>query len=675
MALLPYIRSIDWPFIKDVASRDVDLARRVIEKQVLGDMSYMDRLKAANPHKTELELQLAVLRNWKGRPDLKPDKWGKHWHQHFAYFLTLLIPGTFIHPWFLDECWALEYCIANGRDILNLIGSKSSGKSAFIARSFIGLVSIEPDWTCFYIAAPYKTAAESTVWGELRGCFEAMIEAHPKLFPKAAYKLSEDRCDWGRPFKKSAGFIELVSVDKVGKLQGIKAEDKQQVRGFIGIGVDEIGVFPSDKFIDILDNVNANANFLGETGCNFRDMGGMEGRLCHPEGQEYTDLSADEDHYWKSDYNTFTIRLDGHFQPNILAQQVIYGPLLREHKRAVTERKHGLRGPKYLEQIRSFPNSSMSDYYTTTRDKILAAGSFDQILPSGGTTSVAFIDPGFGGDPAQMIVLEWGACQVMSLSGHMVAAQVIRPRVSMITVQIDTALVCDHAWVSRLQRVTAGKMRDITVNIGQLVTAEQQLAVQCGEILARLAIPRSHFGFDGSMRASIVKEMIVVLGSGVVAIDFGGTATDRVTALSQDRQAKELYSNFVTEMYFNAAEVIHAGAFRGAEMVPEALRQMCRRRWFETNKKKQIQPKQTRPGNPVKGYKNENAGQSPNDADALVGGIEMALRKGFTPPLLRKVESVTGATWNPHQAILAASLRSPASPVASRGSARLHRRT
>jgi hypothetical protein len=671
MPLLPNIRSIDWKTLADprISKEDV---KSNIRKHLLGDMSFLGilRERPANANASDFDLTLAILRNW-GRPTMKPDKWGQYWHQHFARYLEMLIPGTFIHPWLMDECWALEYCIANNLDILNLIGSKSSGKSAFIARATVGLVALEPKWTCFYIAAPYKTAAESTVWGEIRGCFLKMLEAHPSLFPNAKYRESDNICDFGLPFKKSAGFIELVSLDKVGKLQGIKAEDPDQERGYIGIGADEIGVFPHDKIIEIIANVTANANFICLTGCNFKDIGGVEGRFCQPEDGEYKDLSLEGDHFWRSQYNSFTIRLDGHWQPNVLCNKVIYGPLLREGKRADMERQHGLRGPKYLEQVRSFPNQSMSDYYVTTKDKIMACGGYDQLIPAGVTTKVAFCDPGFGGDPCKFMVLEFGSARVMGIGANMEGVQILRPAGPVETLKIDTQLVCDHEWVARVRRVTGGSLKNITLNIGHMVTPEQQIAVQCGELLARYGVDRRNFGYDGSMRASVVQEMMVILGPQVSGVDFGGSASNRTNALTKGREAKDLYVNAVTEFYFNFAEIVHSGSFRGAEIIPDAITQLCRRRWYESNKRKMIQPKVTKPGNPVKGYKQENQGKSPDDADTLVGGTEMALRRGFTPPLLRKPQGDTGRPWSPRDRILELARSSHASPVNQRGAAKL----
>ena len=76
---------------------------------------------------------------------------------------------------------------------------------------------------------------------------------------------------------------------------------------------------------------------------------------------------------------------------------------------------------------------------------------------------------------------------------------------------------------------------------------------------------------------------------------------------------------------FNTAAVIQRGQFRGADLISTAIAQICRRKWSARGTKKQIETK--------KEYKSGNQGKSPDDADVLCGGVEMAIRKGFAQML------------------------------------------
>ena len=163
------------------------------------------------------------------------------------------------------------------------------------------------------------------------------------------------------------------------------------------------------------------------------------------------------------------------------------------------------------------------------------------------------------------------------------------------------------------------------------MTMDMQMAVATGEFLQLHNIPKDHFGFDDSLRSSIVTALISVLGQSIHAISSIGTASDRVVTLKGDK-ADELYYNQVTEYWFNMADTIQRGQFRGAQLVPGAISQLCRRMWKHIGKKKQIETKAD--------YKAANQSKSPNDADVLCGGHEMALRHGFSQNQRSRPQSI-----------------------------------
>ena len=63
--------------------------------------------------------------------------------------------------------------------------------------------------------------------------------------------------------------------------------------------------------VPICANIGSNEKLLVVTGCNYKDIEGMEGILCKPRGREYSDLDIEEDHHWDSDFQSLTLRLDG----------------------------------------------------------------------------------------------------------------------------------------------------------------------------------------------------------------------------------------------------------------------------------------------------------------------------------------------------------------------------
>jgi hypothetical protein len=267
----------------------------------------------------------------------------------------------------------------------------------------------------------------------------------------------------------------------------------------------------------------------------------------------------------------------------------------------------------------------MSDYFVTSREKLRAGGVFDEFIAERGRpTRVAFCDPGFGGDPCRIGLFEYVTARLQATDGQFYTHQVFQPVRPIDTILVDARKEADDEWIDRCAALNPGA----SLRGGSQVTIESQIAVQVAEFLDRWGVPRSHFGYDGSMRASIVQEMATILGPQVHALDYGGPATERETFVptadpekSRNRVARETFTNFNSELWFEAASVIQAGQLRGGELIPAALTQLCRRSWSFKGDRRAIERKED--------YKAANQGRSPDDADVLVGAIEIARRHGF----------------------------------------------
>lgn len=579
---------------------------------------YVLDLQAEHVGLTHLGAERSILRAWKAEYSQKGQgPYGRTFTEHMRDYIRLTCPKTDLHEFTIQIIESFELtAFIKKKQILNVIGSKNSGKTDTFATLAMTILSIWPEYTTIYVAAPYRNSADSTIWGRIRTRMKQMKRMNPELWKDVVYIPSKDRIVFEN--HEESGFCEVRTLDKIGKLQGTKSYDDQ--KGWLLLFCDEIALFPSRALLDLLDNLTGNENFFCFDGCNFKDTEGLEGDLCRPQGRDYSELSLEEDHEWDSDYESYTLRLDGHRSPNILAGEIIYSYLLKEHQRQAAENTHGLLGPKYMEQIRSFPNSSVSDFYVTTKDKVRSGGGWDEfVFDKGNAVRVAACDPGFGGDPCKIGAFEYSNARIQDSEGEFHTVPIFMPLAPIHTIKVEVQKIADQEWLDRLHKQSEGKM---FLREGQEITIENQIAVQCGEFLDQWGIPKSHFGFDGSMRAGIVQEMIAVLKGEIKAIDFGGNATDRIGDLTGQKEAKELYDNFVTEMYFNFAKLVQAGQFRGAEFIPAAIHQICNRKWKSSKgNKKQVEPKAD--------YKKGNKGKSPDDADVLVLALEMALRIGF----------------------------------------------
>ena len=376
--------------------------------------------------------------------------------------------------------------------------------------------------------------------------------------------------------------------------------------------------------------MRTNKNFICISGCNFKSTQTTEGQLCEPEGREYSDLDVDRDQEWPSAYKSYTVRLDGKYSPNIIAGYDVYEYLLKNKTYEESIEMYGERGPKHMEQGRSFPVDSISDAYVTTREKIRAGGGEDEsyVFDSVRSTKTAYLDPGWGNDAAMIGAFEFSTARLQDSEANYHSGEIFMPICAIQEIKLEVGKVSDQEWIDRLHAQSNGAMM---FTLGQPVTMDMQMAVATGEFLQKHDIPRDHFGFDDSMRSSIVTALISVLGQSIHAISSIGTASDRIVTLKGDK-AEDLYYNQVTEYWFNVADMIQRGQFRGAQLVPAAINQLCRRMWKHVGKKKQIEIKAD--------YKAANQGKSPNDADVLCGGYEMALRHGFSQNQRSRPESI-----------------------------------
>lgn len=290
----------------------------------------------SNHDLTPLEAEKFILKSWQRKWSEDPSScpFGQHtdiycfhprlpkievsgWAQHMLRYQRMVFPNVDINSWIVKMWNDLEKCVfKEKRKIANFIGSKNSGKSNFFAIVVLLLTSIDPDFTRGFVSGPYKTAADATIWGRIETRVANMkvhghgVWDHVESIPSRSRVVFSENSG-------EAGYIELITLDKVGKLQGTKSLDP--ARGWLILICDEIAEFPSAALLDALANLTGNDNFICLTGCNFKNIEGMEGDLCHPEGREYAELNMEEDHDWASNYKSWTFRYDGHLSPNILA--------------------------------------------------------------------------------------------------------------------------------------------------------------------------------------------------------------------------------------------------------------------------------------------------------------------------------------------------------------------
>jgi hypothetical protein len=135
----------------------------------------------------------------------------------------------------------------------------------------------------------------------------------------------------------------------------------------------------------------------------------------------------------------------------------------------------------------------------------------------------------------------------------------------------------------------------------------------------RRGIPPQNFIFDAGMRTALVQAFSRLWSTAVHSIDCGGNASDKKVSGDIDVKCCDYYSKYVTELWYSVRMAVLAGQWRG--MTDDVMLEFGAREWGMVGKNKiEIESKKV--------FKSKN-GYSPDKADAVAIGLELARRKGF----------------------------------------------
>lgn len=485
--------------------------------------------------------------------------------------------------------------------------TNNSSKSFSMSRLMMQLFIEDPNYTGVYVASPYKEATTIGIWGYMK---EAFRECAPHMGWDADRYLKDSKGLINIKDGDRAGFVRIVAVDDVGMLQGKKPRSAD--RGGLHLLIEESGTFkknPGAAVWDVLQNLMGQERFNAWSTCNFKDIFGLDGMLCKPMGKDYGDLDIDKDQSWDSVRNGFTLRLDGERSPNVLANQkrkkfkYIVG---QEDIDAMIAAGHGPKSPKYMEQIRSFPLTGMSQFTVTTLTKLQAGRVFnDEIYRAITPTRWAFADPGLGGDE---YCLATAGIKTTNAGKHVIVPE----HFEYISIEADKFFTADDViFADRFNSRHEFK-------VGDKMTPEIQGALKVAEKLSSYGIASTNFGYDASMRASVQRAHDMFIGHRSLSMDYIGPAED-LQMPSGIGSARDLYSNFITYLWFLAADMCENGIIREGDPWQKGFSQLSSRLWEWSGSRRKMESKDT--------YKQRNSNESPNEADALVGLLYLIYKR------------------------------------------------
>lgn len=292
------------------------------------------------------------------------------------------------------------------------------------------------------------------------------------------------------------------------------------------------------------------------------------------------------------------LRFDGRDSPNVAAKKNLH-PYIYTYDNWLQDNKPERIGTlQYWAQGRGMhPPEGMSN--TIFNDQLFERCNADDIFTfRGERTRGGFLDPAFGGDSCKLQFGELGDVdgkKCLQLTDSM-------------EVQIDPN----------------AQAHDIDYQIARRVIQE------CKQ---RNIEPRM-FGLDATgIGRGVGAIMASEWSPEIQYMNWGGSATERASAQNDGRPGREVYNNFVCELWFAAREAMEAGQLKG--FTREAKVQFSSRTYEMNGKKYKIEPKPDM---------KERIRYSPDDADAVVGLLEVARRNGME--IQGKMSAVGAASWD-----------------------------
>jgi hypothetical protein len=510
---------------------------------------------------------------------------------HFKALISQLWPEQVWHRWneLQLDCY-LKY------RIIGEMGPASAGKTRSAAINVLADYYPWSDCTTVLVSSTEREMLEMRVWGEIKMLHRMAQARHPHLIPgnliesrqriitDSRYENADGRdfrngiC--GVPCKKGGSYVGL------GSFAGIKNKRLRMV-------ADECHLM-SRVFVDAISNLNKNADFKCVALGNPKDTTDALGVICEPAahlgGWDGGIDQAPKTKTWPTRFDQgVCVQLVGSDSPNLDGKLGI--PIIDQKSIDADIAFYGKDSLQFTMMDEGRMPRGQGLRRVITRQMCLKFGAMEEaIWKEEKRTKIGFLDAAYGsvgGDRCVYGELEFGnevnGRQIMELKKTMLVP--------------------------------------VSVEVNEL--PEDQIATFVKAQCEASGIPPHQFGFDSTGRGTLVGAFGRIWSPHVVPIEFGGKPSERqVTWIpnSAKMTCREYYSKFVSELWYSVALVIQSRQFRG--MTEEVMNEGCMREWGIVGANKiEVEPKDKM---------KVKTGRSPDLFDALVSGVEMARRLGFT---------------------------------------------
>ncbi len=542
---------------------------------------------------------------------------------HFKEAVRLIWGDAVIqHRWFdfFLENWLTHKYVG-------VMGPKNSGKSFCACIFHLVDYYAFSGCTTIIVCSTTKEALEDRIWGEV----------------KKYHRLAKERYDW-LPGHLIEGRMRLITDDRD------EANDGRDFRnGFVGVpckkGNQYVGlsdfVGRKNKRVRLLGDeiqflpaafLDATANLDGSGGRSEFKLTGMGnpseitnslGLLCEPAanigGWDSGIDQTPKTKSWPTRFNGgIAIQLPGSDSPNqdVPVDQPPPYPFLITRKQLEDDAaKWGTDDWHYLMFDEGRMPRGQGSRRVITRQLCQRGRAMDEpVWKDTNRTQILSLDSAFravGGDRCVLTRSEFGQEVSAPIINEDGSANLVSQEPSAQKGKVIFALI-----EQKVIPISAAEAKGAALTIEE---AEDQIVKFCMKEAEIYGIQPENFFFDAGMKASLVAAFARLWSPRVNPVDFDGKPTERKVSAGIDVSCRDYYFNFVTEMWYSWRMVIDAGQFRG--LTESVMLEGCKREFEKVaGNKIQVEPK---------GEMKKKTGESPDEADSLVIGIEGARRLGF----------------------------------------------
>lgn len=435
----------------------------------------------------------------------------------------------------------LEACKWN---YLSVMGSGSSGKSAFFAVWAIVNYLCAPSTTKVLLTSTTLTDARGRIWGDVVNFWLA----RPGLPGKLLNAQGTIRFQNGSTFSEKSGITLIAGAptkaqESVAKMIGFKNERLILI-------ADELPEL-SDAIVEAaLTNLTLNPYFqligLGNPKNHFDPMS----RMTIPKNGNWDSVNVDTGG-WETKLG-YNLHFDGLKSPNVMAGKNLYPGIIGADKVTEAINRVGEKSSGFWRMIRGFYCPAGEDDCIYSDIQLETSGAM-QTLGNGfswldnSCTPVSALDPSFtnGGDRS---------CMVWGLMGKNLEGQ-------------KTLLILGHeALFEDAENKKLGH--------------SEQIIAQFKDRSFKLGVQPKHMAFDSTGGGKPFGDIVdAVISKDVLHVDFGGRPSDMAVSAYDKTPATERYINRVSELWYGSHEYFRTGQIKG--ITRELANEMCQRKKTE----------------------------------------------------------------------------------------------